>query len=432
MARILLTTFGSLGDLHPYLAIGLGLKSRGHEVVLATNEFYRERIEPLGIGFRPVRPHLSQKPDPLLVEQAMDARHGSEMIVRDLIMPVVRESFEDLLAAAEGADLLLSHPLTYAARLVAEAKALRWASGMIAPLGFFSAWDPPVLAPLPFFARLRFLGPRFHRPLFGLLKWTARSWAEPWRKLRAEIGLPPTREDPVFEGQHSPFLVLALFSKLLAPKAADWPRQTVVTGYPFYDGDGGGGLPSALAGFLAAGPPPIVFTLGSSAVMVPGSFYEESAEAARLLDRRAVLLIGKDSPGVRGSLPPGVESFDYAPFSRLFPRAAAIVHQGGAGTTAEAMRAGRPMLVMPFAHDQQDNAERVRRLGIARVLSRRRYRARRSAAELRRLLASSPYAERAEEVASSVRAEDGVKAACDALEGLLGARRGAVPATPAR
>src|SRR5262245_61416485 len=140
MARIVLTTFGSLGDLHPYLAIGLELKRRGHQVILATNLFYRENVEALGIGFHPVRPHLSQKPDPELMKQVMDARRGSEIIVRDLIMPVVRESFEDLLAAAEGADLLLAHPLTYAARLVAEVKALPWASSLIAPLGFFSAY----------------------------------------------------------------------------------------------------------------------------------------------------------------------------------------------------------------------------------------------------------------------------------------------------
>src|SRR5205823_2938217 len=108
------------------------------------------------------------------------------------------------------------------------------------------------------------------------------------------IGLHPTSESPLFEGQYSPAMVLALFSKLLADKQPDWPPQTVITGFPFYDQDGEGGMPSDLLRFLDAGPPPLVFTLGSSAVQDAGPFYEHSATAAKLLDRRAVLLVGKD------------------------------------------------------------------------------------------------------------------------------------------
>src|SRR5260370_41375679 len=86
----------------------------------------------------------------------------------------------------------------------AEKQSILWVSSLLGPLAFFSAFDPPVLPLAPFLAKLRFLGPWFHRPLFRLMKWTVRSWAEPWHRLRAEIGLPPTRDDPLFEGQHSP------------------------------------------------------------------------------------------------------------------------------------------------------------------------------------------------------------------------------------
>jgi UDP:flavonoid glycosyltransferase YjiC (YdhE family) len=144
--------------------------------------------------------------------------------------------------------------------------------------------------------------------------------------LRAEIGLPPTPESPLFEGQYSPALVLALFSKSLADKQRDWPLQTVITGFPFYDQDGEAGMPSELLRFLDAGPPPLVFTLGSSAVLDAGRFYHHSAIAAKLLGRRAVLLVGKETRNRPASLPEGVVAFDYAPFSELFPRAAAIVH----------------------------------------------------------------------------------------------------------
>lgn len=214
-------------------------------------------------------------------------------------------------------------------------------------------------------------------------------------------------------------LVLGLFSKLLASPQPDWPPQMIQCGFPFYDQDGEAGLTAELQQFLDAGPAPLVFTLGSSAVLDAGQFYEQSAGAAKVLGRRAVLLVGKNTSNRPASLTEDVRAFDYAPYSELFPRAAAIVHQGGVGTTAQAMRSGRPMLVMPYAHDQPDNAFRVTRLGIARTIPRRRYTPERAATELRALLDNPGYAQRAHEIGEKVRQEDGVRDACNALEMLL-------------
>lgn len=172
--------------------------------------------------------------------------------------------------------------------------------------------------------------------------------------------------------------------------------------------------------FLWDGPASVVFTLGTSAVGAAGSFYRESLKAARLLKVRAVLLVGKD-PKNRPPipLPEEVAAFDYAPFSKLFPRAAAVVHQGGIGTTGQVLRSGRPQLVVPFAHDQPDNASRVERLGVAKVLYPRRYTADRVARRLEALLEEPGYVRRAGEVAERVRSEEGVEDACDALENIL-------------
>jgi len=211
---------------------------------------------------------------------------------------------------------------------------------------------------------------------------------------------------------------LALFSKWLADKQLDWPAQTIVTGFPWFDADGDVGLPQELIRFLDDGEPPLVFTLGSAVVADAGPFYHHSAAAANLLGRRAVLLV-KNPRVLLPELPEGVVAFDYAPFSQLFPRAAAIVHHGGIGTTGLAMRAGRPSLVMPCAWDQPDNAERAGRLGIARTIARNRYDPRRVAAELRLLLENPAYSQRASEIATKVRQEEGVKAACDALESMF-------------
>ncbi|HEY7330943.1 MAG TPA: glycosyltransferase [Gemmataceae bacterium] len=418
--RIVLTTFGSLGDLHPYIAIALGLQVRGYEAVIATSENYRQKIEALGIGFRAVRPdHAKVDADPALLRRIMDLRKGPECVIRELVMPVLRESYEDTLAAADGADLLVSHVLTFTTRLVSEKTGIPWASTVLQPFCFLSVYDPPVLPNAVFLAKFRFLGPIFHRLLFGLSKWSIRSWVEPWHRLRAEIGLPPVRENPLVDGQHAPALVLALFSKAFAGKQPDWPAQTVISGIPFYDKDGDEGMSPELSNLLDSGPSPIIFTLGSSAVRDAGQFYEHSARAAEMLGRRAILVVGKDTRNRPASLPDSVMAVDYAPFSELFPRAAAIVHQGGIGTTAQAMRSGRPMLVMPYAHDQPDNADRVVRLGIGRSIARRRYNPARAAAELRQLLDNPSYGKRASEIGEQMRKEDGVATACEALEGML-------------
>src|SRR6201999_4117873 len=179
--------------------------------------------------------------------------------------------------------------------------------------------------------------------------------------------------------------------------------------------DGGAGqrdLPPELERFLDQGPPPLVFTLGSAAVLDAGDFYQQSALAAASLGHRAVLLVGSDPRNIPPEVPQNVCVAQYAPYSRLFPRASAIIHQGGVGTTAQALRAGKPMLVMPYSHDQPDNARRVRRLGVARVIRRRRYTAELAARKITLLLEKSSVQQRAAKIGERLRREDGLKAAC--------------------
>ena len=172
-----------------------------------------------------------------------------------------------------------------------------------------------------------------------------------------------------------------------------------------------------MTAFLKASPPPIVFTLGSSAVMDAGAFYTHSAQAAVALGKRAILLIGRDPRNRPATpLPDTILAAEYAPYSQLFPCASLIVHQGGVGTTGQAMRAGKPMLIMPYSHDQPDHAARVTRMGIGRTISRDRYTVESALRELRALLETPAYAQKAAQVGAQVSAENGVEAACDALE----------------
>jgi UDP:flavonoid glycosyltransferase YjiC (YdhE family) len=250
-----------------------------------------------------------------------------------------------------------------------------------------------------------------------------RKWSEPLYALRRELGL-PEGANPIFDAKHSPGLVLALFSRVLGDPQPDWPPNTLITGFAFYDGDAGKlDLSPELQSFLAAGPPPLVFTLGSAAVMAAGDFYEQSASAIEMLGERAILLVGNE-PHNRPSraLSEKICIAQYAPFSKIFPRASVIVHQGGVGTTAQALKAGRPMLVMPYSHDQPDNARRVRHLGVANVIQRKEYLAETAATKIRDLLEDVTYGQRAAEVARAIAQEDGVATACDALERMANVR----------
>jgi len=421
--RIVLTTLGSFGDVHPYIGLARGLAARGHEPLIATSPYYRTKVEAAGVAFRAVRPDIDPT-DAATVARIMDPVRGSEFVVREVALGNLRQTHADLRAATDGADALVTHPLTFAGRLVAEERGLPWISSVLAPMSFFSAHDLPVLAPAPRAHAARHLGLAATRSLIHMAKVIARHWADPVRALRSELGLPET-EDPVFEGQHSPHLVLALFSRVLAAPQPDWPANSCITGNIFYDGAGDGeGATPELAHFLARGPAPIVFTLGTSAVGAAGPFYEESAAAARGLGMRAVLLIGHD-PRNRPQGPPSddVCVCSYAPYSALFPRAAAVVHQGGAGTTAQALRAGRPTLVVPYSHDQPDNAYRVEQLGVSRTLYPRQYKGPRISQTLRALLDDPLVATRAADVAGRVQAEDGVGVACTEIERVLGRLR---------
>jgi UDP:flavonoid glycosyltransferase YjiC (YdhE family) len=422
MKRVVLTTFGSYGDLHPYIALARGLTARGLDATIATSELYRENVEAHGIGFWPVRPDIARIGDTAeIVRRVYDPRRGTEYLVRDLVMPYLAQSYDDLLAAAGGAHLLLSHPMTYAAPLVARRLGLPWLSTVLQPMVFMSVYDPPVLAPAPWLRALHGFSPVMYRLAFGAMKRTARGWSEPVRRMARAQGLPEPAGDPLFEGQFSPHGTLALFSSVIAEPQPDWPPCTHVTGFLFHDADPAD--PEAmreLGAFLDAGEAPIVFTLGSSAVFAAGEFYRQAVEIARRLERRAVLLTGKlaGDQGI-GPLPPGMLAADYAPHSLLFPRAAAIVHQGGVGTLAQALRAGRPMLVVSFSHDQPDNGERAERLGSALHIPRRRFTVERGLAALRELLGDPRYARAGAAIAQRIAREDGVQAACDRIAALV-------------
>ncbi|MBS1989273.1 MAG: glycosyltransferase [Cyanobacteria bacterium SZAS LIN-3] len=422
MSRIVLATIGSLGDIHPMIAIGLALKGRGHEVVFATSAHYHGRLQKLGFIVTGLRPDSISPTDDDLLARVMDMQEGSGFLIRDYIFPSINEMYEDLNALCAGADAVIVTELVYAGRLVAEVNNIPWAFLALAPSSFFSVYDMPVLPGKEAFAVLHKLGPNFNKFLIQIGQWVGSSWPKPYYKLRQSLGLPP-QGNPIFNEKFSPHLVLAAFSSVLGKAQKDWPSSAVITGFAYHDStpdlfDQGKAINAErLRAFLAEDDAPIIFTLGSAAIFVAGDFYEQSIEAVKILGRRAIFLTGQNKLGE--NLPPGMIAFDYLPFHEAFPHAAAIVHQGGVGTSAQALRAGKPTLCVPFSHDQPDNARRLQELGTSLTLARKHYKAKRVAAKLDSVLRNQNMALKATEVAQILQGEDGAQRSADAIESII-------------
>jgi UDP:flavonoid glycosyltransferase YjiC (YdhE family) len=406
------------------MAIAMRLRERGYDVVIATGPQYRENVTAEGIGFHPVGPTPEQLFRDLKMDIGEFGRKVSEdtlFILEGAVFPYLRSMYDELAPAVERSALVLSSPLLYSARFAAERYAVPHLTVALQPLVFVSAYDPPCAPQAPWVASLvSKLGRTVTSAVYGAVKRLVTRRARALFEFHRTLGLPDTGRNLLFEGQFSPYGTLATYSSLLAAVQPDYPPNTTVTGFTFYDrlGDQRSTLSSDLHDFLSSGPPPLVFTLGSFAVDFPGDFYLVSRDVARRLRRRVVLVVGSryvEKYGRDGD----VFVMDYARFSDLFPRALAIIHHGGIGTTGQALRSGKPQLVVPVLGDQFDNAARVVRLGVGRSLRLTRYRASAVEAELSQLLNQPHYAARASTVGSQVGLEDGAAVAARVVDSLL-------------
>ena len=420
MSRILLATLGSLGDLHPYVAVGRQLIARGHRVRLATSIDYRARVEAAGIEFAPLSPSIGELGDrERVVRRLFNPWLGPRRVFEALVTTPLRRAYGELRAAVQGAALVVSHPLTLALHLIAESSGLPWLSSVLAPSNLFSRADPSVIANFEWLQRLPPSSSHWaHRQLTDVVLTSVRRWEQPVHALRAELGLAPV--PGALLSRFSPLGTLALFDPSLATPQSDWPSRTLVCGAALYDApdpeEAANAAPMEPAGleqFLAAGAAPIVFALGSSAVWIARDYWPHAIAACRTLGVRALLLTGTP---LTQRLPPTIAAFNYLPYSRVFPRALAIVHQAGIGTLSFALRSGRPQLLTPAGFDQPDNAARAARLGIGRVLPfRRAHSEARLVRELRALLENPAYAGAAVTVADRSRSVDGASTAAQRI-----------------
>ncbi len=412
--RILLVPIGSGGDVHPYIALALALKAQAHQPLLLLNPHFIPRAQAAGLDCLP----LGTEEDYLRIVKSAELIHqtrGGGFVMRELVQLRSREMFTVCrrIIRQHKIDLVVRHLIAFAAGWAAERESVPTATGVLAPLFWLSRHEPLALA----INRFRFdQPPLWLSSLARAIGTLAFRFAfdGPLNRLRAEFKLPTIRN--IFPHEiRGGDLNLGLWSPAFRPALPDDPPNARICGFTWFDRQNAdAGLSPQLEQFVAQGEPPIVFTLGTSVVHHAGPFYALAADAARRLGRRAVLLTGTDLPPP-AALPPGVQAFPYAPFSALLPRAAATVHHGGIGTTAQGLRSGRPTVIIPFANDEFDNAARAKRLGASATLHLSRLNARNLAAALEAVLENPATLNRAASLGQALQAENGAAEAARAI-----------------
>jgi rhamnosyltransferase subunit B len=414
VARIVLATIGSLGDLNPFIAIGLALQARGAEAVLAVPEDHVARVRAAGLEAHAIMPTFAEigrsigLPDQEIMRRVIA---DNDFLFRRIILPSTADSVARLLRITQGADAVVGSAVAPAAAIAAERLRLPFVRVVLQPMIWWNPDDPPhapelrVLAQRP---RGR-LGRGWNRAVLAAVRWELRRrYARALDAVRTANGLPASRQAPLVDP--GPWVAREIGT--YSPVLGGAPSHALLTGYPWWDRDedASAALDPELEAFLVDGPPPLVVSLGSFIPYSGTDLYAQAGEVARALGSRAVLLVGEGT----ATATPGVLVRRYAPHSLLFPRAAAVVHHGGIGTTGQALRSGRPQLVTPFMGDQHDNAARVARLGVGTSVRPKRF-ARDAPALLRRLLEEPGFARRAAALGERVAAEDGAGAAADAI-----------------
>jgi len=403
-----LVAIGTHGDVLPFLQLGRELRARGHEVTVFANGYHADWVRRLSLGYFEV----GTADEYLAAVSNADTFHPIRglRVLAELMARINDGIYREIVERnVPGRTVTAGACTAFAARIAQEKHGIPMVSVNLQPTWYFSADDPPVMNP-----RMMWLksAPRWCRRLANALadRVMDRSLGVPVREFRSQLGLPPFKK--FSQWWFSTQAVVGLFPEWYAGRQPDWPAHFEYADFPLYDGVSDE-LSDEVETFLADGPPPIVFTPGSGSYFV-ARFIEAAADACRRLGRRGMILSNfGDTPA---ALPAGVRRFRYVPLGPLLKRAAGLVHHGGIGTMARALRAGIPHVVTPMAYDQPDNAVRLARMGVARWVPAHAVSGRRLAAALDDVLHSPAVAAACRRYAAMMPSEPSLESVCRTIE----------------
>ncbi len=412
--NVLVTTLGSYGDVYPKIGLALALKQRGHRVTFCTNPFFENLAGKYQLDFVPIgtmEQYVRFANHPAL----FDPRKSVSVFFDNLIIPNIDVAYERLLERCQGDDTVIVSSITvFSARMIQEKYQIPNVTVHLAPMAFKSAYEMPQNAFFPFPDWLPLALKRFYW-------WVAdkfvvdRMIGPALNAFRKEIGLAPVERIMTRWG-HSPEMVIGLFPDWYAAPKPDWPSSTHLTGFPLFDEGEEDDLTPVVETFLDQGEPPIVFMPGSL-MQHAESIFETAVRSCQQMGVRAILL-SRYKHQIPQPLPEGVRHFEYVPLERILKRAGALVHHGGIGTCAQAMKAGVPQLIHPMAYDQFDNAWRLKQLGVGDSIDPSRIQVRDLVEKLGMLTQSGDLRARCQDVAARFKGKNALAEACALIETL--------------
>lgn len=409
--KVLITPVGSAGDHYPFIGIAAELVRRGHDVHVLAIAPFRDAVAETGAAYVEVgtiEEYHTNINNPDLWHPLKGSKTVANLVAEQLrrMLKLISDLHEP------GRTLVVGHTLDFVSRALHDKINLPFVTVHLQPSIVRTSHQLPTM-----------IGTTNHSWLPQWVKRSAwwfidRAVMDPTfgpsiNEVRAKLDLPPVKR--VFkEYLNSPLLTIGFWPDWFGPPQPDWPQQLKLAGFPLYDPSSSSPIDPELDTFLNAGDPPIVFTPGSA--MVHGqAFFAAAVDACQRLNRRGLLMTRHENH-LPPSLPPTVRRFAFAPFSKLLPRCAALVHHGGIGTTAAAFAAAIPQVIMPMSHDQPDNADRSIKLGTAERIVRKRFTGPNVAAALERLLHSTDVKDRCADLARRCRETNGIANACDMIE----------------
>jgi sterol 3beta-glucosyltransferase len=411
--KILILTVGSRGDVQPYIALGAGLQAAGHSVTLATLEAFAPLVAEHGLGFRPLRGEFLELLQTAEGKAAIVGK-GNPLALLRQVKPMLRRMLDDALAVSSEAELVIYHPKALGGYSLAEKLGVPGILALPLPLYSPTAAFPSPILPVDN------LGPALnrlsHAAIVKLTSASVRGVVNRWRK--EVLGLPPAIDELHLHGQ--PVLRLYGYSPTVLPTPQDWDSTSVATGYWFLNRVRNWEPPASLESFLNAGPPPVYVGFGSMPTQDAMRTTRIVLAALEQAGQRGLLASGWGGLAA-AELPAHVYMLAEAPHDWLFPRMAAVVHHGGAGTTAAGLRAGVPSVICPFFGDQPFWGRRVWMLGAGpRPLPQRRLTVETLSAAMRAAVSDPTLRERAARLGKTIRAEDGIGEAIAQIEAYVG------------
>lgn len=422
--KIFINTFGSRGDVQPYVALGKGLKAAGHTVTICTSSNFESFITDQGLNYGYMTDELLKLIDTDAGREAIEDTVGvfgaikTTLKLIKIAKPLNRQMMIDSWEAAQAVkpDLVIYHPKALGAVSIAEKFGVPAVMATLQPMMVPTTEFPPIGIP-----DLN-IGGWYNNLTYKLIPLGYRTYAKTVDEIRqAKMGLGkfPKSSGVLYTARGEPITVLHSYSPQVIPHPADWPDHAFVTGYWFLDRTDDWEPPAELQTFLEKGDAPVYVGFGSMAGRNPQRLANIVIEALQQANLRGIIATGWGGLDV-DSLPDTILRIDKAPHDWLFPRMSAVVHHGGAGTTAAGLRTGRPTVVVPFFGDQPFWGNRVHTLGVGpKPIPQKKLTAEKLADALRTATGDVTIRKNAESLGEQIRGEDGIANAITIIEKIL-------------